>query len=298
MVRVRALRVDLDGDLTLPPEVVEEAASYLHGEVEDSLEGALRKLAEATSRVEEKEKELAIQSEEFRKKEAAFAAEKARLQRESDDVANREKALKKDLLASYEKKIEAIIKALNPSSTLHEAIKAKKDIEALFDDSKAEEPSAAPARSEPLQVGDYCLVESLGLEGRVERVGKRLEIRTSSGALFRVDPSLCSKGRAPKEKKEPMNGRLLDDVSSLKSLPLEINLIGMRAAEAESALDSYVDKAILKGFGRVRIIHGFGSGVLRHVVEEYARAHPERVKRFEGAGEKEGMGGATIYYLK
>lgn len=95
-----------------------------------------------------------------------------------------------------------------------------------------------------------------------------------------------------------MNGRLLDDVSSLKSLPLEINLIGMRAAEAESALDSYVDKAILKGFGRVRIIHGFGSGVLRHLVEEYARAHPERVKRFEGAGEKEGMGGATIYYLK
>lgn len=300
------LRMDVPGESYglslakryLPPEVVEDAASYLRGEVEDSLEGALRKLTEATSRVEEKEKELALQNEEFRKKEAAFAAERARLQRSSEDVANREKALKKDLLASYEKKIEAIIKALNPNSKLHEAIKAKKDIEALFDDFKAEEPSASPIKSEPLQVGDYCLVESLGLEGRVERAGKRLEIRTSSGALFKVDPSLCSRGRAPKERKEPMNGRLLDDVSSLKSLPLEINLIGMRAAEAESALDNYVDKAILKGFGRVRIIHGFGSGVLRHVVEEYARAHPERVKRFEGAGEKEGMGGATIYYLK
>ncbi len=300
------LRMDIPGESYglslarryLPREVVEEASSYLQGEVEDSLEGALRKLSEATSRVEEKERELAAKDEEFRKKEAAFAAEKARLRRLEEDVATREKALKKDLLSSYEKKIEAIIKGLGSHSKLHEAIRAKKEMEALFEEKGADESLEPAPRSEPLRPSDYCLVDSLGLEGRVERVGKAIEIRTSSGALFKVDPSLCKKGAAPKGGREEVNGRFFDEVTSLKSLPLELNLIGMRASEAESALESYVDKAVLKGFGRVRIIHGFGGGTLRRLVEDYARAHPDLVKRFEGAGEKEGMGGATIYYLK
>ena len=193
---------------------------------------------------------------------------------------------------------EAIIHALSGSSKLHEAIKAKKDLDFLFEEK--EEPSAALSerKKEPLKVGDYAKVPSMGLEGRVESLGRNVAIRTSSGALFKVASSLAEKAVAPVSKKEPMSGRLLDEDSFRESVPLELNLIGMRAAEAESALDLYVDKVTLKGFSRVRIIHGFGGGTLRRVVLDYAKAHPDRVKRVEAAGESEGMGGATIFYLK
>ena len=300
------LRMDIPGESYglslakrfLPAEAIEAAESYLHGEVEDSLEGALRRLSEASERVEGKEKSLALEEDAVRRKEAEVAALRASLRREKDSLEEREKALRKELRESYEKKAEAIIHALSGNSKLHEAIRAKKDLDFLFEEKEEPATALSERKKEPLKVGDYAKVPSMGLEGRVESLGRNVAIRTSSGALFKVASSLAEKAVAPVSKKEPMSGRLLDEDSFRESVPLELNLIGMRAAEAESALDLYVDKATLKGFSRVRIIHGFGGGTLRRVVLDYAKAHPDRVKRVEAAGESEGMGGATIFYLK
>ena len=49
----------------------------------------------------------------------------------------------------------------------------------------------------------------------------------------------------------------------------EIDLRGMRADEALQAVMYYVDDAIQIGIGRIRILHGTGTGALRQVVREY-----------------------------
>jgi len=48
---------------------------------------------------------------------------------------------------------------------------------------------------------------------------------------------------------------------------------------------------------RVRIVHGFGMGVLRKTIHELLSRHPH-VARFYPAPQQEGGGGATIVEIK
>ena len=80
------------------------------------------------------------------------------------------------------------------------------------------------------------------------------------------------------------------------SVPSEIDLRGLDREEGIRRLDHYLDRALLAGLGRVRIIHGFGTGVLRDGVAAFLRRQP-----FIGSsrpGEPgEGGEGVTIAFL-
>lgn len=75
-------------------------------------------------------------------------------------------------------------------------------------------------------------------------------------------------------------------------------MIGYHVDEALIAIDKYLDACRRKGFERVRIIHGYGSGALRNATHEYLKKHASFVKKYELGGEFEGGSGATVVYLK
>ncbi len=77
----------------------------------------------------------------------------------------------------------------------------------------------------------------------------------------------------------------------------EIKLIGKTREEAIAELNDYLDKAILEGLSTVRIIHGYGSGVLRNAIREYLKNVPYKIS-FEDAPYHEGGMGVTIAHLK
>jgi DNA mismatch repair protein MutS2 len=77
----------------------------------------------------------------------------------------------------------------------------------------------------------------------------------------------------------------------------EINVIGQRAEEARDAVDEFLDRAVMATASRVRIVHGFGMGVLRKTIQELLSKHPH-VARFYPAPQQEGGGGATIAELR
>jgi len=77
----------------------------------------------------------------------------------------------------------------------------------------------------------------------------------------------------------------------------EINVIGQRAEEARDAVDEFLDRAVMATASRVRIVHGFGMGVLRKTIQELLSRHPH-VARFYPAPQQEGGGGATIVEIK
>ncbi len=76
-----------------------------------------------------------------------------------------------------------------------------------------------------------------------------------------------------------------------------LNLIGKTREEALKILENYLDKAILEGYTTFKIIHGFGSGVLRNSVREYLDKSPYKV-RYEDAPYNEGGLGATIVKIE
>ena len=73
----------------------------------------------------------------------------------------------------------------------------------------------------------------------------------------------------------------------------EINLIGLTKDEAINKLSQYLDKAILEGYTNIRIIHGYGAGILRKAVREYLDTCPYKI-RYKDAQYSEGGMGVTI----
>jgi len=77
----------------------------------------------------------------------------------------------------------------------------------------------------------------------------------------------------------------------------EINVIGRHAEEARDAVDEFLDRAVMATASRVRIVHGFGMGILRKTIQELLTAHPH-VAKFYPAPQQEGGAGATIVELR
>jgi DNA mismatch repair protein MutS2 len=77
----------------------------------------------------------------------------------------------------------------------------------------------------------------------------------------------------------------------------EINLLGRRVDEALDLVDKFLDDAFLAQMREVRIVHGTGTGALRHAIIELLGSHPH-VGSFEAAAQAQGGRGVTIVTLR
>lgn len=85
-------------------------------------------------------------------------------------------------------------------------------------------------------------------------------------------------------------------MSKSMSVKSEINLLGMTGDEAVSALDKYLDDAIMAHLSSVRIVHGKGTGALRNAVHAYLKKQKNLSYRLGNFGE--GDAGVTIVEFK
>lgn len=75
----------------------------------------------------------------------------------------------------------------------------------------------------------------------------------------------------------------------------QLDIRGMRAAEALQEVQSFVDEAIVLGFPQVTILHGKGTGALKEEVRRYLKTVPLVLS---AADEHEEFGGAGITVVK
>ncbi len=77
----------------------------------------------------------------------------------------------------------------------------------------------------------------------------------------------------------------------------EVNLRGLRADEALTKVEEYVDQVCLAGLSPVRIVHGKGTGALKKMVWDYLKGHPN-VGGFHHPADEEGGSGVTMVQLR
>jgi len=77
----------------------------------------------------------------------------------------------------------------------------------------------------------------------------------------------------------------------------EIDLRGMRVEEAERHLAREIDQCLRAGCASVRVIHGFGTGVLGIATAAFLRKHPQVSHSRSGKAE-EGGGGVLVVTFK
>jgi DNA mismatch repair protein MutS2 len=146
-----------------------------------------------------------------------------------------------------------------------------------------------PAERGPVALNDAVEVGTLG-----GKVGRVLDLRgkdavVAVGSLKVTVPlSTLRRTEAPLETAVSYIG----DAPEVH-VSTEINLLGLRADEAENAVLQALDSAVRADLKCLRIIHGKGTGALRALVDEMLRKDT-RVREFHMGAWNEGGAGVTI----
>ena len=90
----------------------------------------------------------------------------------------------------------------------------------------------------------------------------------------------------------------LDELAAVEvELTDELDLHTFAPRDVADLVAHYVDECAARGFERVRIVHGKGTGTLRRVVHGVLERH-DKVERFALADERAGGWGATLAWLR
>lgn len=157
-------------------------------------------------------------------------------------------------------------------------------------------PAPATAADRPLQPGDNVLLDGAGTPGTIEEIrGKQAvvifgQLRTTV-KTDRLVPTLRKPSSGAARGASFISAATTDDSRErqLRFKP-EIDLRGFRVDEALQTVTYFIDDAIQFNAGRVRILHGTGTGALRQSIRDYldsvpaVRQYADEDIRFGGAG--------------
>jgi len=151
-----------------------------------------------------------------------------------------------------------------------------------------------PAADRPLTVGDHVQVASLSTPGTVMAFPDDEQVDVAVGHLH------MRLGRG--EVRRIVHGGTGAAIPAMAArrgdeAPAELNVIGETADVARERVDKFLDEAYMAARFRLRVIHGFGKGILRKTLHEMFASHPH-VEKFYLAPPHEGGAGATIVELK
>ena len=158
----------------------------------------------------------------------------------------------------------------------------------------ASPPSPAPL-TVPIAIGSPVLVEGVAEPGTLLAIDDRGLAEVAAGAM-RLRVPAAQLRPAPGSAEQPLRSDRPVVTGSAPSVPLQLDIRGARAEEALAVLDRYLNDAAVAGVGRLRIVHGKGTGALRTAIRAALSGHP-LVRTHEPAGPSEGGDGATIVTL-
>jgi DNA mismatch repair protein MutS2 len=172
------------------------------------------------------------------------------------------------------------------------------------------DPNAQPSLVKHVCEGDTVKLKSMGRAAVVQKkIGDHhfdVEIGSMKMRVAREDIAevLASAQGQTKAQTNPVDAARsrgitvqLQNESSERNPPSEINVIGHTVDEATSAVEKFIDRAFLAGMPRVRIVHGSGMGILRKALRQYLQKHPH-VESVTEPPSNEGGGGATVVELR
>ena len=295
---------EISRKLGLPENLIDAAKELLSSEsirFEDVIANA-----EYHRQVAEKERELVAQA----------AQETIRLRDEAEKLRKemeekRENAMRKAredarrVLENARRESESILSDLkrmkkNASVPDAEAAALRRQLEKSIDglsEGLARPMDDAGAPPKTLKPGDRVKILTLGSEGTVLSMpNAKGEVELQAGIMkFKAHLSQLRLVRetVPRQKAsvKTQTGAMTRTVS------MECDVRGMALDEAISAVDQYLNEAVMAGLNEVSIIHGKGTGVLRSGIQQHLRRHM-LVKEFRLGVYGEGESGVTVVTLK
>ena len=262
---------------------IQEQATNDHAEAEK-----LRAEAEANLAESERERDKSIEQARDQLKQEAQRVRRQlrRLMREAERNHTWQEA---------RQSAAEIIRNVNSADWLHEA-----------SDDHAKQPMGVqpktPTDHPPrFSIGDTVRVESLGLTGEIVEIDRDNRAVIMAGTMrFQARPHMMtlvkSSDPGPTHGQPRSPAPATPRMSRVSDAAGDLDVRGSRVHMVESMIPQFIDRAFMQGLTSVRIIHGEGSGALRHAVRDILSREPH-VETFQPAPRNAGGNGVTIAML-
>ncbi len=271
-------------ELGIIDSIIKQAEAYKKEstfEEDHLLEILNKRIVETENLQSELEKDKLQLEEEIEAHKTSFTKEVQSIQEEKRSWIE----AKEQEFSSKLQTLEEKIKELDQASTPTQRHALKKEVVALQPETVVEK----------ISVGDQVRLKQSSQVGTVEKIERNNAFVSVGTLTMQVKlKDLIRMGAKPKKVKKQVRTHSVDRSTKVS---LELNLIGMRVAEALPMVDKYLDDCVLRNLPSCRIVHGVGSGQLRSAVHGLLRKH-KMVESFELASVSEGGAGATRVVFK
>jgi DNA mismatch repair protein MutS2 len=149
---------------------------------------------------------------------------------------------------------------------------------------------------EPIAPGDWVRLRSTGGTGQVLDLQGKKAIVEAGEIRLTIPLSQLDKIRPPRKREQRVSISISGEPAA-KYAKTELDVLGKRPEEAIPELDRFVDEACRAGLGRIRVLHGKGTGALREALRRHL-AQTRVVAEAYDAPIEEGGSGWTIIELK
>ena len=178
---------------------------------------------------------------------------------------------------------------------LHEIIDAQGKITTVSNKTVREKPKPKKIIKEP-HIGDRVFLADYQQYGTIKRIRKDKSFDVEIGNIS-VNVNKDELEIVEIEKQEVVHSVVVERSSSTKSVSLSLDLRGARYADAKDMLEKYLDDLLLANLKSATIIHGFGTGAIRELVQDFCRKN-KFIDSYRYGGAGEGGLGVTVITLK
>ena len=284
--------------LGLKEEIIKRAENYSF-ERSDKLDKVLEKLISQTHELDQKISQVNQKYQEYLALQAKLDQEIKQTILERDQIlqdANKkaeelikEKLVKAQELITYLQSLQQ--KSIKP----HELIEAKYQLKQIKEENLL---TKTTAQDEDFFENEQVFIPKYQTYGIILKENKNntfdVQIGNATVKLNKQDLQKTSK----EVKNKPTSSAITKISSNItRNVGLKLDLRGKRYEEAKILLEKYLDDCLVSGLNEVIIIHGYGTGTIRNLVQDFLRNNPH-VESFRYGDGSEGGFGATVVKIK
>ncbi|MEB3101092.1 endonuclease MutS2 [Ferviditalea candida] len=289
--------------LGLPEEIIERARGQINEETQ-RVESMIASLEENRLTAETERQSAQQLRREMDRLRRELEQERTRFEEQRDKMLQKAEQEARDAVAKARREAEEIIADLRrlameerAAVKEHKLLEAKKKLDEAVPALRKTKAAARNKSAAVIEPGDEVLVASLGQKGHVVEIAGDGAVVQLGIMKMKVGKADIEPVAAPKPQKQYQPAGTGVKRTRDEHIRTELDLRGANLEDSLLEVDRFLDEAILANLGRVSIIHGKGTGVLRNGIQEYLRRH-KHVQSYRLGNFNEGGTGVTLVELK
>lgn len=264
-----------------------------------NIEDVLKEIYENKILIEEEKEKTEKNLKEIEELKKGLERDNTELELQAKKIIDEATYEARKILLNAKEKAETTIKKISEQEDKNQMNKIKNDLNEEIKELKIENITLkSETKLEEIKIGMKVYIGSINQEGTILKLpNKSNKVRVQIGMAktdFYIEDIFIKNNN---EKTEEKINTKIREINIKNNVPTEIKVIGLTVDEAIPIVDKYLDECSMTSMKTTRIVHGKGTGKLRHGIQEYLKTH-SHVKSYRNGTFGEGEMGVTIVELK